>query len=439
MSAAQRAGGQARPWQPGAVTSWPARGAFVAACGLLAALQVGPLVGLLGFRWTQQFEWTLNGAARDLAVAALLLMAVLAGCTGSGHARLPASARWALAMVAAYTVAGLADPSGPLLTAMNLRRLVLVPLLFVAVLAIPWSALQVDRLFRMLVVSCAAVAVLGIVERAAPEALWTDWLDIDAYTAASNLDRFGQIPFADSGRYFSTDLESVLGGPLRRMISTYLEPTTLAAAMAVLLTLALARRARGHPSLVLIVLSVVAGCATLSKGFIAYLLMLAAWRVVGVPAPRHISVMVLAGCGLALLADPSRLEGPLEHVAGLASSLRGLAGGAWLGHGVGAAGNLSDLGNDSGEESGLGNVMAQVGVLTLLSVAWLRALVHDVLAAAAARRDPGGPWVAAWLVFWTLTYLFSASSLGVGGNALGFIAIALYLHPASRPHPACAR
>jgi hypothetical protein len=30
-----------------------------------------------------------------------------------------------------------------------------------------------------------------------------------------------------------------------------------------------------------------------------------------------------------------------------------------------------------------------------------------------------------------LTYLFSASSLGVGGNALGFAALALYLHPSS--------
>jgi hypothetical protein len=422
-----------------AATSWVTCSAYIVACVLLAALQVGPLVGLLGFRWTEQFEWTLNGVARDLAVAALLSLAVLAAWTGSGRARLPASARWALAMVMAYTLAGLADPSGLLLTAMNLRRLVLVPLLFVAMLAVPWGAVQVDRLFRIVVVSSAVVAVLGLVERAAPEALWTDWLDIDAYTAASNLDRFGQIPFADSGRYFSTDLETVLGAPLRRMISTYLEPTTLAAAMAVLLTLALARRARGHPSLPLIVLAAVAGCATLSKGFIAYLLMLAVWRVAGVPAPRHVGAMLLAGCGLALLAHQSRLEGPLEHVAGLASSLRELAGGAWLGHGVGAAGNLSDLGNDTGEESGLGNVMAQVGVLALLSVAWLLALVRDVLAAAAERRDPGGEWVAAWLVFWTLTYMFSASSLGVGGNALGFIAIALYLHPASRPHPACAR
>jgi len=374
-----------------------------------------------------------------MAVAALLLLAMLATWTAGERTRLPASARWALAMVLAYTVACLADPEGLILSALNVRRLVLVPLLFVAILAIPWSTLQVDRLFRIVVLSSAAVAVLGIAERAAPDTLWTEWLDIEAYSAASTLDRFGHLPFAESGRYFSTDLQSVVGGPVRRMLSTYLEPTTLAAAMAVLLTLALARRARGYPSTLLILLAVVAGCATLSKGFILYLLMLLAWRWLGAPAPRHLGALVVVGCVLALAADPARLEGPLSHVGGLATGLRELAAGHWFGHGVGAAGNYADTDSETGAESGLGNVLAQVGVLAVLSLAWLLALMKDVLAAAAARRDPGGVWVAAWLLFWTVTYLFSASSLGVGGNALGFIAMALYLHPASRPHPTCAR
>jgi hypothetical protein len=413
--------------------------AFVVACVLLAALQIGPAVGLVGYRLTERFAWTLNGAVRDVAVVGLLLLAIVASWSAGGRTRLPSSARWALAMVAVYVLAALLDPEGLIPTALNLRRLVLVPLLFVALLVIPWTALQVDRLFRIIVLSCAAVALLGMAERAAPDSFWTEALDIDAFTAASNLDRFGHIPFAESGRYFTTDLQQLLGHPVRRMISTYLEPTTLAAAMAVLLTLALARRARGYPSTPLILLAVVAGCATLSKGFIAYLLMLLAWRFIGVPAPRHLGALVLVGCLGALLADPSRLEGPLQHAAGLASGLRELAAGHWLGHGLGAAGNLSDADMDTGAESGLGNVMAQVGVVAVLSLVWLRAVLLDVLATATARRDPGGVWIAAWLLFWTLTYLFSASSLGVGGNALGFMAMALYLHPASRPHPACAR
>ena len=53
------------------------------------------------------------------------------------------------------------------------------------------------------------------------------------------------------------------------------------------------------------------------------------------------------------------------------------------------------------------------------------------MATAVARRDPGGPWLAGWLLFWLISYLLSASSLGVGGNALGFMALVLYIHPAA--------
>ena len=84
-----------------------------------------------------------------------------------------------------------------------------------------------------------------------------------------------------------------------------------------------------------------------------------------------------------------------------------------------------------GDESGLGNAIAQVGLAGLLPLMWVRAMARDMLATGLARHDPGAPWLASWLVFWVLTFLFSASSQGVGGNALGFMALALYLHPAS--------
>jgi hypothetical protein len=409
--------------------------AFAVLLLLIMALHFAPLVGLVGFRLTGVDDWTLSGASRD-ALAALLLVLAGVALVGGGAAPMSVAARWALAMVAAYGVLALANTGGLVLTALNLRRMVLVPLLFVAVLALPWTGRQIDALFRVLVATSAAVALFGIAEVLLPPAFWTEWLEIEAFTAANNLDRFGHLPFADSGRYYTSDLAFLVGGEVRRMISTYLEPTTLAAAMSLLLALALARRARGFPSTGLIVLAVLAGMATLSKGFIVYVLMLLGWRAVGFPAPRHLVLVLLAGCALALAAARLSLEGPLEHIEGLATALQTLLAGQWRGEGIGAAGNLSDLGSEVGEESGLGNVIGQVGVVAGLSLLWLRALMRDTLAAAAARRDPGGPWLASWLLFWGVTYLFSASSLGVGGNALGFIALALYLHPASGPRGA---
>ena len=406
--------------------------AFATLVVLVLALQFGPLVGLLGFRLTGNAQWAWNGLARDAAVALLLAFAAGAWFNAPPRPPLPAGLRWALWMVATYAVLALLMASGGLvLTAINLRRLVLVPLLLVAVWVIPWTPRQVDQLFGVVVATSVVVAVFGLVEVVLPNRWWTEVLDIDAFTAANNLDRFGQLPFYESGRYFTHDLQALTGGPVRRMISTYLEPTTLAAGLATLLVLALARRARGHAATGLLVLALLAGLLTLSKGFAVFVAVLMAWRWLGAPGPQHITVVLLLSCAAAAAADRFRLEGPFVHIAGLTSAMHYLFDGQWLGEGVGEAGNLSDLGSEVGEESGLGNVVAQVGWVALLSIFWLRALSRDVLTAARARRDPGGPWIAAWLLFWAVTYLFSASSLGVGGNALGFVVLALYLHPSS--------
>lgn len=406
---------------------------------LIAALQFGPLIGLLGFLASGDPVWALNGALRDALVLALLALAIAARAGGAGAAPLPPSARWAGVLVGVLLAMAAASDSGLYITALNLRRLVLVPLLFLALLLLPWSPGQTDRLLRAIVASTALVALLGLAERLAPEALWTDWLQIEAYTAANGFDKFGSQAWADSGRFFSWDLAGWTGTPWRRLVSSYLEPTTLGAAMAALLALALARRARGHAALGLVLLALAAGGATLSKGFWLFLAVLALWRGLGVPSPRHLLALAAAGCVAAWTAAALQLDGPLAHVGGLTSALQHLAGGSWWGEGLGSAGNYSNDALEIGDESGLGNAIAQVGLAAALPLLWVAALARDVLATGALRRDPGAPWLAAWLLFWLLSFLFSASSLGVGGNALGFAALALYLHPASSPHASPAR
>jgi hypothetical protein len=201
--------------------------------------------------------------------------------------------------------------------------------------------------------------------------------------------------------------------------------------MATLLVAALARRARGHRATGIVVLALACGLATLSKGFVLFALLLAAWRTLGFPSPRHTMALAGVGCVAALVAMRWQLEGALAHIEGLATGLQHLFAGHWLGEGLGGAGNLTLSGADFGEESGLGNVIAQVGAVAVISLFWIANLARDVLRAGIARADAGAPWLAAWLLFWMSTYLYSASSLGVGGNALGFLWLALYLHPGS--------
>ena len=419
--------------------------AFALLVMLVLALQFGPLIGLLGFRLTGSMAWTLIGGARDLLVLSLVALAAASLLASTRAIRLDGSAAWALVLATAYAGFAFMSSEHPLLVALNLRRLALVPLLYVALLLLPWNRRQLEALVAVLLTSSVVVVAWGLLERFAPTALWTELLDIGGFMAANPLDPWGLLPFEQSGRFFSWDLEPFTGQPVRRLVGTYLEPTTLAPTLALALLFAMAaweRRRRGvdghgappwfvgrAPWLALVFL--VAGLLTVSKGFAVFVVLLLLWRLTGFPAPKQVFVMSTAGIALAwALGEAGYQEGAFSHFAGLASATEYLVQGNWFGEGLGAAGNYTASDHDVGTESGLGNGIAQVGLVALLPLLWVRAIALALTREARRRRDPGGEWIAAWLLLWFLTYLLSASSLGVGGNALGFAMLALYLHPA---------
>jgi len=422
---------------------------FALMLALIVALQFGPIIGLLGFRLTGSTAFTLVGGARDGLVVALVGLAVASLLSSRTPWRPLSSVRWALLLVVVVCGFALVSPAPLLLVGLNLRRLALVPLLFFALLTLPWSRQQLERLMATVFGTSVVVVLFGLFERFAPTTLWTSVLNVVAFTGSNALDPWGSMPFEDSGRYFSWDLEPATGVVFRRLISTYLEPTTLAPTLALGMLLAIAARTRdrcrvdhyGCPpgagrSGWLPFMFGLAGVLTVSKGFVLFLLILLLWRVVGVPKPWQVLPLTLVGIACALgLAEMGYVEGPFAHVDGLASAARYLIEGNFFGEGLGAAGNYTVSDTDVGAESGLGNGIAQVGLAALLPFFWISAIARDARVVAMERSDPGGEWIAAWLMFWLFTFLLSASSLGVGGNALGFATLALYLHPAWRSRP----
>ena len=407
---------------------------------LIVTLQFGPLISLLGFLATDDPVFALGGGLRDGLVLVLLALAVLARLGAAHAAPALASTGWALLFVAATVAMALVSRSEFWVTALNFRRLALVPLLVVAILWLPWSARQIDRAFALIVATSLLVVLSGFAERLAPEALWTDTLKIEAFTAANGFDKFGRLAYHTSGRFFSWDLAWLTGGPWRRMVSTYLEPTTLAAGLAALLCFALARHARGHPSMPLVLCAIAGGTLTLSKGFLLFLPLLLFWLALGSGLVQYLVALVVLIATLATaVALGNELTGAFVHVEGLATGVSHLLSGNWLGEGLGVAGGLSNDHVEAGHESGFGTLLAQVGVAGFLHLGWVLALAADVTQASRRNRDPGGKFVASWLIFWTVTYLLSSSSLGVGGNAIGFMGIALYLKGAHQRvgGPAC--
>lgn len=406
--------------------------AYAALFALVLTLQFSPIVGLIGFRLTGASGWSLISVARDALVLLLGAAVLLRSLLTLRLVRWTRSVVWAsitlitLAILAAISTADLAA------VALNLRRLLMFPLLFFAVAAAQLSPSQIIGLLRLILNTTVFVAAFGIIEYFAPNALWSDFFRVVDFYSSNPLDPFGALPFEESGRFFSWDLQSIFGGPVRRVVSTYLEPTTLAAALIGGTCLAAAARRLGEKGAGFkLLLILVCGVLTLSKAFHLFLVVMVLYVYFRIPSPRWILTLTIIGGGLALWVHSIGLTvGKFEHVAGLATAIHHVTSGNLLGEGIGNAGNYAALASDReiGAESGLGSLLGQVGLAALIYLFWIQSIAVDVIKRARERRDRTGVYFASMVLGWFISFLFSASSLGIGGNALVFLALSLYLH-----------
>lgn len=406
--------------------------AFSALVALIMVLQFSPIAGLIGFRLSGNGAWSLIGVARDALVVTLAAGVLLQSALSVRRSRWRGSTAWAMATLLVLGALAAASSADAASIALNLRRLLLFPLLSLAVIWAQLSPKQVALLLRLILGTTVIVAVLGILEYFAPDALWSDYFKVVDYFSSNPFDPFGALPFNESGRFFTWDWQNWTGGPIRRAVSTYLEPTTLAAALMCGTCLASAARRAHQPAASLkLVLLVTCGILTLSKAFVLFLIILVAYIGWGIPSPRRLVSLTVAGCAIALAAQSLDLtEGMFAHIGGLATAIDHVVRGSILGDGLGNAGNYAAEGADLdiGAESGLGNLLAQVGIVAFLYIIWIQQLATDILQSARERRDRSGVFFAGMILSWYVSFLFSASSLGIGGNALTFMAVSLYLH-----------
>lgn len=222
--------------------------AYCALVALVLALQFSSIIGLLGFRVTGNYAWSFIGIARDALVLLLAALVLLQSALSHRGWRWRTSAKWTLLTLVGLLVAAFASDAMPATVALNLRRLFLFPFLCFAVMLSRLTANQIDRLLHLIVVTTVFISIVGIVEYLAPNTLWSDYLRVVDYFSSNPLDPFGMLPFEETGRFFTWDLQAWFGGPVRRAVSTYLEPTTFAAALmcgACLIAAALQRREKG--------------------------------------------------------------------------------------------------------------------------------------------------------------------------------------------------
>lgn len=366
-----------------------------------------------------------------------------------------------------------------------LRRWCMPCLLYFAGRALTADPSPFLRSLRLFLGLAALVAVFGLVERflLAP-AFWMDTVDAVAFYRQQI--EAGLIPgqwlFVYRGLPDGVFSALPLTVPVRRLVSTFLEPTTLALFLALALVLALAaqperRRPIGWPLLALALLLATALVATLGRagmlvavvgaGALALLALgrgrpwpalaaatvlppllaaLAVTTLPDVPARGQVTALLEWSSAMPAPASPppagapapsgpaptdrppgSTAEGAARHVWGLREGLQQMAE-APLGLGLGAAGLWSEAPHVGGE-SALGALTAQLGVFGLgFWLLFLLSLAAGLLLPSLgdAKEERGLHWrmwrgLAAGLLGLLIASWFSESAAGVTGTAAYYL------------------
>lgn len=266
--------------------------------------------------------------------------------------------------------------------------------------------------------------LFGITEFFLPDVFWDNLIGIAGYWNSLSLDPFATSTIAESGRFYSWDLEGLIG-EVRRMVSLYLEPTTMAAFFVACMCFSFI----GYPRERLWTwLIVVLGLLTISKFFamsvpLALAVIALRNRLQNYMFLGFVTASILISFSVIALGFEA---GALAHLKGISSLAEMVVQKKWLGLGLGAGGNYAAADLDASEigtESGFGNIVAQLGLMALVYIFLLNTLYVTLLDCYRRTQDLRYAAAIAVLLCWTLSFFLSASSLGFSGNAFVFILI----------------
>lgn len=279
------------------------------------------------------------------------------------------------------------------------------------------------------------IFLFGLVGMIAPVQIWDEVFELPKFWNESD---FATTPIESikegGGKTYTSDLVFITGEKTRRMISTYVEATTLGIFFTFLFTYAAFTKLLPNKLLFLAV-SFMGGVLVFSKSFMVSVLVVAffsIYRRLSIAA-YYFGFALLLVVGFYIYHKIGKVHGGLSHIIGFYTGLELLIDKP-LGFGLGMAGNRGQasvgvVNGLNGGESGLGNVTAQIGVLGLFTLY----IIHTIIKTFKRNyRETGSmEYYAIFVVTvnWAVTYFLSASSLGLTGNYIFFIFIGLLLNP----------
>jgi hypothetical protein len=259
---------------------------------------------------------------------------------------------------------------------------------------------------------------------------WNNVIKLPEYWSSGYLPWIGyRLKVENTGLFISFDTAVFLGGkPIRRMVSSFAEPTNFAS---FLISLHIIFSKIKHNRL-LKLLIVLCAILTVSKAAIidifVILPLIKLFRKI-FPKIPYSTLFLLWFAGfyfVAFLFVSNGLSlGPFSHINGFYTGVNAVFAGKIFGNGIGRGGNFNDgvVPNGDGGESGLGGMLAQTGFGAVIFILFFYMTIKIL-----EKDEQSNRSAILMILAWTFIFVFSESSFGTSGNILFWVYPGIALH-----------
>ncbi|WP_108869586.1 hypothetical protein [Aquimarina aquimarini] len=276
------------------------------------------------------------------------------------------------------------------------------------------------------------ICLFGLIEYFLPDYFWDEWLSLPKYwnndTQGLEIESIKQ-----TGRGYTSDLYFLYKKKFRRMLSVFLEPSTLGSFFSYIFAFFYFSNKFNYKKIFLILI-LLCGMMVFSKIFILSILL-----IIAIDYFRMNLKLIFLGMTPLLIflgytvTNSTFIHGSFSHIVGVYTGFE-IAMNKLFGMGLGMAGNrpmnpsTNIVNGENGAESGFGNVVAQIGVggLIISIILYLLMVRSYKIYKLSGNSDYLG--ISAMILVYYLNYNLSASSLALSGNFIVFILAGVYLN-----------
>lgn len=309
--------------------------------------------------------------------------------------------------------------SADILIRLFILRRYLLPL--VMILLFSFVEIKQNKLENFLKPVIYIVCIFGLIEYFLPFDFWDSFIALPRYWLDSG-DKFAISTVKTSGRFVSFDLVFLLEHPVRRMCSTFAEPTNFASFL-------ISSFIIFNKNKFLRFLIFLCCCMIVSKAALVILVFVLPFIFIYRKFGGHNYRLLFFAFFLSaflisfLLQKIGLTTGAFSHIFGFYNGVVSILQGNLFGYGLGSVGNYANeriFGSLSFSESGIGGMIGQCGIAGIVYIFFF----YEIIKVFEKNYKNNIQFII--LTFsWMIMCFFSESAFGASGNILFFVFIGI--------------